>query len=184
MLGLIGQTIVGRLNGYQSCCISTRVSTCFHNGIDKLYCQSCQRQHLKVRACARALIAGAHTHSRPAPPRAAEPPAEGGGPLGRPPSCRRPPCGAGGGGPPGTAPRAACAAAAAALPCPLHPCARAFVCVCAHTHFANTCARAPPLPRTALPPPPSCTRICACLHSHTLCPHTCARTHFFLVLAS
>jgi hypothetical protein len=36
MLGLIGQTIVGRLNGYQCVGISTRASTSFHNGIDKL----------------------------------------------------------------------------------------------------------------------------------------------------
>ena len=29
------ERFVGRLNGYQCCCISTRASTSFHNGIDK-----------------------------------------------------------------------------------------------------------------------------------------------------
>ena len=36
MLGLIGRAIVGRPNGYQYCRSSTRLSTSFYNGIDKL----------------------------------------------------------------------------------------------------------------------------------------------------
>ena len=36
MLGLIGRANVGRLNGYHCYCSSTRASTSFYNGIDKL----------------------------------------------------------------------------------------------------------------------------------------------------
>jgi hypothetical protein len=55
MLGLIGQTIVGRLNGYQCLGISTRASTCFHNGIDNLL--SILSAPTSEGVCARELIA-------------------------------------------------------------------------------------------------------------------------------
>ncbi len=43
MFSLIGQVIVGRLKGYQYCCISTRASTSIHNDIDKLMSMLCSR---------------------------------------------------------------------------------------------------------------------------------------------